>query len=101
MQEIDTRLAAVERGMLKMESVLESNSRSLTKIEETLETLTSIQISQAKDRAEFNAKILDCKGGLERAHKRIDRIEAKLWKSVGIVLTIIVASILSSIGLKQ
>lgn len=99
MQEIDTRLSAVERAMLKMEAILQSNSKSLSKIEETMETLTSLQISQAKDRAEFNAKVADCKGGLERAHKRIDRIESKLWKSVGIVLTIIVGAVLSSIGL--
>lgn len=101
MQEVERRLSSVERTMTKMESVMESNSHSLQKIEETLETLTSIQVQQAKDRAEFNAKVLDCKGGLDRAHKRIDKVEGNQTWAVRIILTIVIAAVLASIGLSK
>lgn len=96
-----SRLASLEKSTVKMESVLESNCRMLSKIESTLETLTEIQIKQAQDRVEFEARVQECKVSLERAHKRIDKVEGNLTWAIRAVISIVIASIMAGVGLAK
>lgn len=95
LENLESLAKSLEVATIKIETTLETNVRSLAKINESLEKLTDLQIDRAADKAEICAKIDECDRRISSAHVRLDKSDEKTFRIwlmlIGSLLTAFIA----------
>ena len=93
MEQLKDRVDELERGLHRVETVLQGNASSVEKLQQALNILTDLQVAYARDKAQIEHQL---ERGLDRgaqAHDRLNKLEGHLSKLIMSILTGFLAAV--------
>lgn len=88
----------INSRLIRLETAMETMSKELVKVNANLKVLTEIQVEQVRSREEMRNLFGEADKKADRAHQRIDKVEANLSRAVWLVLTVVIVAALAQVG---